>query len=410
MNRTPLEDQVHDALHRRVDPLQHAPFTVTDVRRRARRIQRRRAVAAGAAVAAALAVAVPVGLTMVGGAGPERTVAPPVTQPPAVVTETVRIDPRSASVGDAPRVPLIDGTGPTLTVGNTTVGELPAAYLQVTPYGDGWVAVRSEDDGSRVVEVLTPDLEVEDTVPDASELAVSPDGSRVAWAVHDGDHWTVVDAGSDGAERPRTTVPEGPAGSSVGPVGYVSDTEVLVYQLDELSGTFSYYLAAAGELTPVEGLDHMDSASPVGLVAGLATTDGAACSSVFTAATTLEAPLWSDCNRDVGAFSPDGTLVAAPGAGDPASDGDPHDLAILDARNGRRIVDFEVTGARQRVVGIATQVVWEDGEHLLAVYTDGGQQYVVRLGVDGTVERAAGPVTAEPGTYPLRVTAGRAQG
>ena len=62
MNHTPLEDRVHDALHRRVDPLQHAPLTVTDVRRRAGRIRRRRRAVAGAAVAAALAVAVPVGI------------------------------------------------------------------------------------------------------------------------------------------------------------------------------------------------------------------------------------------------------------------------------------------------------------------------------------------------------------
>ena len=60
MNQTPLEDQVHDALHRRADPIQHAPFTVTDVRRRAKRIQRHRTIAASAAVAAVLAIAVPV--------------------------------------------------------------------------------------------------------------------------------------------------------------------------------------------------------------------------------------------------------------------------------------------------------------------------------------------------------------
>ena len=98
MNSTPLEDQVHDALHRRVDPLQHSPLTVTDVRRRARRIQRRRTIAAGAAVAAVLAIAVPVGLAMNGPA--QRTELPPATQTPQV-TGPVRIDPRSAVVGDA---------------------------------------------------------------------------------------------------------------------------------------------------------------------------------------------------------------------------------------------------------------------------------------------------------------------
>ena len=77
MSPTPLEDQVHDALHRTADPLQRAPFTVTDVRTRARRIQRRRAVVAGAAVAAVLAIAIPVGAGVVGPS--PRSDVPPAT-------------------------------------------------------------------------------------------------------------------------------------------------------------------------------------------------------------------------------------------------------------------------------------------------------------------------------------------
>ena len=103
MSPTPLEDQVQDALHRTADPVERAPFTVTDVRTRARRIQRRRTAVAGAAVAAVLAIAVPVGANMVGPT--PRSEVPPVTQPPAPrITETVRIDPLSAAVGET--VPL----------------------------------------------------------------------------------------------------------------------------------------------------------------------------------------------------------------------------------------------------------------------------------------------------------------
>src|SRR4051812_29953190 len=106
MNPTPLEDQVHDALHRTADPLERAPFTVTDVRGRARRIQRRRALAAGAAVAAVLAIAVPVGLGAIGPA--QRSDVPPATQPTApAITGTVRVDPRSAETSDTLAVPLL---------------------------------------------------------------------------------------------------------------------------------------------------------------------------------------------------------------------------------------------------------------------------------------------------------------
>ena len=58
------------------------------------------------------------------------------------------------------------------------------------------------------------------------------------------------------------------------------------------------------------------------------------------------------------------------------------------------------------MVGLAPEVAWEDDETLLATYTDGDQQYVVRLGLDGTVERVAGPVTADVGSLALRLTPG----
>ncbi len=80
MNDTPLEDEVQAALHRTADPMERSPLDLADVRTRARRIQRRRTVAAGAAVAAVLAIAVPVGLSMVGPT--QRSEVPPATEPP----------------------------------------------------------------------------------------------------------------------------------------------------------------------------------------------------------------------------------------------------------------------------------------------------------------------------------------
>lgn len=398
---TPLEDRVHDALHRAADPLQRAPFTVTDVQRRARRIQRRRAVAAGAAVAAALAIAVPVGLTMTGPA--QRSDVPPANQPPTV-TGTVRIDPRSAAVGDAPAVPLLDITGPTLTVGDEVL-DLPTVYEQVSPYRDGWIALRNVD-GVLSVDVLDRSFDVVETTSDNSELTVSPDGSRVANAWYDGTHWSVTNNDVAGEELERwTSLPDGPFESTVGTVGFVSAAQVLAYQVDERSGTMSYFLAEGDAVLELPWLDQAVSASPVtGVVAARTTVaDGRSCSAAFASRSGSEEPLWTDCERDLSQFSPDGSLLAA----FPSREGgDPTGLSVLDAATGRSLVDFEVTAADQRVVGIATQVTWEDDEHLLATYTDGDQQYVVRLGLDGSVERVAGPVTVEPGTVALRLTPG----
>ena len=231
----------------------------------------------------------------------------------------------------------------------------------------------------------------------------------MANAFYDGTHWTISnnDVAGEELERPWTTLPDGPLESTVGTVGFVSDDEVLAYRLDQVDGTFTTFLADGKAVVELPWIDQPASASPVtGTIAGRTTVaDGRSCGAAFDGRSLSEQPLWTDCDRDLSQFSPDGSLLAA----FPAREGgDPTGLSILDAATGRPLVDFEVTGADRRVVGIATQVTWEDDEHLLATYTDGDQQYVVRLGLDGSVERVAGPVTVDPGTIALRLTPGAA--
>jgi hypothetical protein len=116
------------------------------------------------------------------------------------------------------------------------------------------------------------------------------------------------------------------------------------------------------------------------------------------------AEVWGTCDHRLGAFSPDGQYLV--GLAD-IPDGNSPTLSILDATTGDPVIDFEVTPARNRAVGIA-QAVWEDTETLLATYVDGNQQYVVRLGLDGTVERVACPVTNDDFTLSLLLTPGAA--
>ena len=395
---TPREDRGHDALHRTADPLQRAPFTVGDVRTRARRIQRRRAVAAGAAVAAVLAVAVPFGLTMTGPA--QRTEVPPATQTPSYVGR-VTIDPRSAEVSATPAgVPLLDLSVPSVSAGSAQL-DLPKPYEQLTPYRDGWIGTLNVD-GDYVVDVLDDSFTVLDETPGASPLVVSPDGQRVASTFDAGDHWSVVNSDVAGGEleRPWASVPDGPVGTVVTPVGFVSADEVLVSRLDGGDGTFSYYLADGDQLEPLPWLDQPTSASPV---TGTIAAQDDSCSAVLDAHGSSGAALWRTCDHVLGPFSPDGTLVVG---FTPTPGGDYPGLSLLDAATGASRVDFRVTMPKRHVVGIASQVVWEDDEHLLAVYTDNADQYVVRLGVDGSVERVAGPVTVESGEYALRLTPG----
>ncbi|MCW2736787.1 hypothetical protein [Nocardioides sp.] len=402
MTNTPLEDRVHEALHRRADPIQHSPFTVTDVRRCARRIQRRRAVAAGAVVAAVLAIAVPVGLAMNGPT--PRTDVPPATRTPQV-TGPVRIDPRAAEVGAAPGVPLVVTGESSRLLLDGKEHALPGGWDQITPYGDGWLATRPADDqGNRVLEILTDTFTVEDGAVDSTYFTVSADGTRVAWAEYDGvGEWRIVNSDTAREAEPVSSALAGTRDASVRTVGFLSSSEVVVAQTDLADGTEATYVATGDTNLELTGIVKAVSASPAtGLVAALTSVDGAdSCSAVVDGRDSTE-PAWETCDHRLGDFSPDGTHLV--GFAD-VPDGPSPTMSVLDSTTGESIVDFEVTGARDRVVGVAA-AVWEDDQFLLATYVDGNQQYVVRLGLDGTVERVSGPVVNDDFTLSLHLTPG----
>lgn len=392
MNETPLEDRVHDALHRRVDPIQHAPLTVTDVRRRAQRIQRRRAAVAGVAVAAALAIAVPVGLTMTGSN--QRSEVPPATQPPSptpqLASGTVLVDPRSAEVVEETPVPLIDVDGPSLITSDGIV-DLPHVYDTLTPYLDGWVGVAMYDAPDlppAVIEFLGADLRVDDGGSPTGGLVVSPDGRRIAWSEYDGSRWQVVVADpSGGSEWVYTTFPPSPEDHRVEPVGFVSEDEVAVRTFDNTVDSQTY-VAGGGAPVEVPGLLQADAASPaLGVVAGPTryTPDGT-CYAVVDALGRSGEPLWKTCDHGIGAFSPSGTYVIgtdleADGYGSPT-------VAVLDAATGKEIVTFKAVLPRRTVGGgFWTQIAWEGDDALVVRLSSGDDNFMVRLGLDSSVQR-----------------------
>ena len=100
------------------------------------------------------------------------------------------------------------------------------------------------------------------------------------------------------------------------------------------------------------------------------------------------AEVWQTCDYSLLGFSPDGRHLL--GFTDYLTpDGSPT-MAVLDAATGEPVVDFELVGARTGVVGINPEVVWEDDDTVVATLVAGNRQYVVRLGLDGTVERVGG--------------------
>ncbi|CUR61061.1 hypothetical protein NOCA1240164 [metagenome] len=395
MNNTPLEDRVHDALHRRVDPLQHAPLTVADVRRRAGRIQLRRRVAAGAAVAAVLAIAIPVGFGISGPA--QRGDVPPATRPPApeVASGTVLVDARSAATTDRTTVSLMDIDGPSLITPNGTL-DLPKVYDELTPYGDGWIGVAVNDEPGvpwHTLEILTSDLEVEDGPVPTGGLVVSPDGSRVAWSEYDGTRWRVKMADAAGGPvSDYLAFPPSPEDHEVAPIGFVSDVDVAATQ-NNGSGLVSTFVGGGDSPGALPGPIDGRSASPTGgVVAGLVAGDRT-CSAVVQGVSDAGATLWETCDHALGPFSPGGQYVIG---FDPEADGyGSPTITVLDAATGEEVVTYEAALPRRTVGGFWTQVAWEGDEALVVRLFVGDDTSMMRLGLDGTVQRidipSAGP-------------------
>ncbi len=89
--------------------------------------------------------------------------------------------------------------------------------------------------------------------------------------------------------------------------------------------------------------------------------------------------LWEECCYTLEDLSPDGSLVIGyPDEGIPSY----RRLTVLDSRTGEMVVEFD--GGRLATV---LESAWEDDEHVLAVVQQDNRQAILRLGLDGTVER-----------------------
>ena len=409
MNPTPTEDLLHEALHGRAESLDAAPLSLADVRTRARTIQRRRTAAAGVGIAAALALLVPAGLAVTANA--PRSETPPATRVPSPVpsvTSPVTVDIDIAPSGDAASVPLlVDGARQLVTGGEELT--LPADYDQIAPYLDGWIAIRNTE-GVRTVDVLGADLRVDDSTS-ADVLTSRYDGERVAYAAYDGVRWTVVNSDALGREQEIwTNLTPGPRDARVRTVGFLPGDEVVAAQTDPGDGTESGMIVTRGsDIEPLDGFLSLVSSSPAtGLVAGQTefTGDGS-CSAVSDPRSGSTGMLWETCEHQLGAFSPNGSLLVGIS---PYFDGLTFPtLSVIDAATGETVLDFEVPGAGSRAVGFTPEVVWEDDSTLLASLVDGDQHRVVRLGLDGSVEIVAGPITHDPYTPAYRLSPARTE-
>jgi hypothetical protein len=387
-----LATRLGETLHRRADALHDTPLDLLDVRGRATSIRRRRRAVAGVAAAAVVAaVVVPLSLLPDGGGDRALDLQPAETITP--IERPVPLDPQAAPEGAAARIPYLDAAAKRLVTPAGTY-DLPEAYRQIVPDGDGgWVALAQGAPGmtGTTVQMLDSDFRVVDASGAPSDaLAVREDGGHAADVEYAGtDGWRLVMT-----ELPRvgdyTFVDVAPQSSEQEvhrAVGYVSEDAVVVEATDPDTGRNSYRVVAAdGTTTPFDGFNRVDSASSVsGLVAGQTefTGDGS-CNGVLDPLATDPKMVWRTCDHSLGAFSPDGTYVVGLA---PYSDslGSPS-VGILDAATGEPVVDF-VSDNDPASAAAVVNVAWEDATTLLATVHQGNEDYLLRLGIDGTVER-----------------------
>ena len=341
-----------------------------------------------------LAIAIPVGFS-VGGPAQRGDVPPATNDPSPSVTGTVVIDPRSAEVVDSTPVPLVDVDAPSLITQDGTV-TLPGPFSTITSYLDGWVGV-AMDEATGTIQFLSAAREVEDSAGPTGGLVVSADGQRISWSEYDGSRWRVIVADPAGrTEWVYTTFPPSPQDRMVVPVGFVSEDEVAVRQYDN-TGPTRTFVAGGGAPVDVPGFVQAEAASSTtGLVAGLTEikADGS-CWGVVDGVARTGTTIWDTCDYRLGSFSPDGSHLVGT-APDADNYGSPT-LALLDATTGKPVVDFEVAGARKQVVGIWSQMAWEDDETLVVRVMTGDDYSIVRLGLDGTVQRVDIPSAGASG-------------
>ena len=404
-------DQLSRALHQRSQDVGDHPIGLDQVKRSARRIQRRRRAARGVVAAAVLAVAVPVGVSLSGtstnGTGPvgQPTVTPSVTassspspSPSAMQTATPRPMPSPAPppgdavpvlpgqlpAGQPPAVPWLDGR--TLHHDGTTA-QLPGSYSDVAGYRGGWLAVQDTSQGQHLVRIDASGKET-GRAPGGVQIATSADGTQLAW-VEDGALHRGLASGHSETED---TLPV-PAGHDAQVVGFGPGGQV-VYDLlgatDKNAGDQTVHVTDFAHDRVVPGLIWaLSSNEETGLVAGQTSFDGNTGTSCYAVLTTGGKKLWADCRFSADKLSPTGSFVSGQVSGCDSEFGC-GDLVVRRAGTGEPVVHF---AAPKSAKGVSFgTVAWEDDQHLLTPAYNDGRWWILRLGLDGSADVAAGPV------------------
>jgi hypothetical protein len=365
------------------------PIGFDEVRRSARRIQRRRRAVSGAVAAVVLSIAVPAGLSVSSRVDsapmPAQTPTAPAspTTPAPVPDGPVTLRLKGLDQGAPPALPYMSPDG--LVTPEETL-ETDIVMHAWERREDGWIRLGYA--GSRsVVTFLDEELDPVSSEPSGERMAANADGSMVAWTRIEPDGQTLLS--TSGPDETSWSFPATPA---VEPVGYVGPDAVVYERLrGETSDAGIAY--GDGQTRPIQGFVGVSDASEAsGLIAGPTRVDDeGSCSGVMDPAESTTRVVRETCDHSLQQFSPDGRYLLA---SDPYQSGlGSTSLTVLDARTLEPVVDFQQPRGGQ--VSLLT-IAWESDEAVLAVALEGTTTTIIRLRLDGTVEQAVEPVEGDP--------------
>jgi hypothetical protein len=380
------EELLTDALHDRVDHRDLPSTPMSAVVSTAHRLRRRRRVRNGIVTAAVVAVlAAPFVLDAVRNpdTGPVPTDPPSTDAHPYVLLKNV-------ALGDPPAVAWIDGSDYVAADGTRTT--LPLDHVtNATPYRGGFlVAVTGRDLGPRVV-LLDHDLKQVWRRCGQGTFAVGEGGLRTAYATGSCRSsrvalrlgLTQLPASVSNPTPADERTQDLPTEQGI-PVGVVGETVIA----GALPGARSLVVDFVREPTPIRSLGEVRSVgAELSLVAGQLAGHPDTAAVIDGGHHTV---LWERKGWALQDFSPDGSMVLGLEMGDGTMGSGA--FGVFDARTGKLLHEFAQLAGFQ-----AQQTVWEDDEHLLSVTTEAATQAIVRLTLDGAIQRATATSPYVPG-------------
>ena len=388
---TDAERLLADALRDRAEATDHPTTPLRDVVTAAHAIRRRRRRTAVLAVAAAvLAVTVPTAVVLgTRDAGSPEPLGPTPTAPTSSTSAAPLPSLAGLRQGPAPRIAHLEGS--TFVSVDGSRSALPVALgdvatrrdlSAVTPYHGGYLLVAA-DPATGSARLFTIDGQGRLTRAGCTtgSPVLSQDQLETAWAsfpcAGPGDRVTIHRGVASGMAEGEATQQVAGSARLAGILG-----QDLVYSA---AADGAWLTDLVRPPRPVPGLAVADGVSSSGLVSGRDAAGDGVVVEPLSGAVRVSVP-----DSELGAFSPDGSLVVGTATGAPGQ------FRIVDVATGRVLSVFGWSGAPGSTV---TAPVWEDDRHVLLGVTDGSGSAIVRADRDGRLSRA-GELTP-PGEPPV---------